>query len=333
MSPTAYFHNLPAILCQHLAGAEHRIRIAVCWFSHRDIFNVLLQKLRAGVAVELILEYDNQNIRPRGLDFQKFIKLGGRLYAYRDTALMHHKFTLVDDRLLLTGSYNWTYTNNAENLIATDEPGLITAFKEEFNRLKSLSVPIRKIRPVELKVFASFPLFQNTHFQLTDLRRRISAGAGVWWVNMGRSPEAWATHFREHLMPFDSTGMLRPYWTAYRFWDENLFDEQWPGIQAGNKPGPARSVRQLARRMCVGDVVLAVARRREIRALGVAQSDPRPFSGEQWTTCREVQWLRVMDGEPLVLSGLLSPGAAGRFRGSALKVVQAVFTPEAAPDV
>lgn len=329
MSPTAYFQNLPAIVCQHLAGAEHRIRIAVCWFSHRDIFDFLLQKLRAGVAVELILEYDNQNIQPRGLDFQKFIKLGGLLYAYRDTALMHHKFALVDDRLLLTGSYNWTYTNNAENLIVTDEPGLITAFHGEFNRLKTLSVPIRKIRTAELKVFAGFPLFQNTHFQLTDLRRRISAGAGVWWVNTGRNPETWDAHFREHRMPFDSTGLLRPYWTAYRFWDETLFDELWPGIKAGNKAGPARSVRQLARRMRVGDVALAIAKRREIHALGVVQSDPRPFSGEQWTTCREVQWLRVVQEKPVLLSRTISSGIAGRFRGSALKVVQAVFDPEA----
>lgn len=329
MSPAAYFQNLPAILCRHLARAEQRIRVAVCWFSHRDIFDVLLQKLRAGVAVELILEYDSQNIQPRGLDFQKWIKLGGLLYAYRDTALMHHKFALVDDRLLLTGSYNWTYTGNAENLVVMDDPGLIAAFHGEFNRLKSLSVPIRKIRPAEVKAFAAFPLFQNTHFQLTDLRRRISAGAGVWWVNMGRHPEAWGVHFREHRMPFDHTGLLRPYWTAYRFWDENLL----PDIMGENKAGPARSVRQLARRMCVGDVVLAIAKRREIRALGVVQSDPRPFAGEHWTTCRDVQWLRVIDDTPLILSRQLSPASAGRFRGSALKIVQALFAPETAPDI
>lgn len=328
MSPSAHFQNLPAVVCRCLAGAEHRIRIAVCWFSHRDIFDVLLHKLRAGVAVELILEYDNQNIQPRGLDFQKFIKLGGQLYAYRDTALMHHKFALVDDGLLLTGSYNWTYTGNAENLIVIEEPGLVAAFYGEFNRLKSLCVPVRKIRPADVKAFASFPLFQNTHFQLNDLRRRISAGAGVWWVNTGRHPETWGDYFREHRMPFDAGGLLRPYWTAYRIWDENLFDELWPGLQAGYKTGPARSVRRLARRIRVGDVVLAIARRREIHALGVVQSDPRPSSGEQWTTYREVQWLRVLDGEPVVLSGKLAPGGAGRFRGSALKVVQAVFAPQ-----
>lgn len=325
MPAEAHFQHLPAILCRHLAGATQRIQIAVCWFSHRDIFELLLKKLRAGVSIELLLEYDNQNIRPQGLDFQKFIKLGGALYAYRDTALMHHKFALLDDRLLLTGSYNWTYTSNAENLIATGEPELVAAFRNEFNRLKSLSVPIRKIRPAEVKAFAIFPLFQNTHFQHTDLRRRISTGAGVWWVNTGRQAEAWAVHFREHRMPFDAAGLLRPYWAAYRFWDETLFDEFWPGLQAGSKPGPARATRQLARRMRPGDMVLAVAQRRQVLALGIVQSDPKPASEEQWSSYREVQWLRVLADGPLDLPRTLSPAAAGRFRGSALQVVQAVF--------
>lgn len=101
--PEVYFQNLPAVLCRCLADARNRIRIAVCWFSHRDIFETLLKKLRAGIPVELLLEYDSQNIHANGLDFQKFIKLGGSLYAYRDTALMHHKFVLLDERRLLTG--------------------------------------------------------------------------------------------------------------------------------------------------------------------------------------------------------------------------------------
>lgn len=325
MPPVVCFQNLPEALCRYLSTAERRIQIAVCWFSHRDIFELLLNKLRAGVAVELVLEYDSQNIRLQGLDFKKFIKLGGLLYAYRDTALMHHKFAVIDQHLLLTGSFNWTNSSNAENLIATAEPPLVSAFQGEFNRLKTLSVPIRKIRPAEVKAFATFPLFQNTHFQLTDLRRRISAGAGIWWINTGKHPEAWDSHFRAHSLPFDTAGLLRPYWMVYRFWDDSLFDATWPQLQGGIKPGPARAIRQLARRMRPGDVVLAIANRRFVLALGIVQSDPKPVGGESWSSYREVQWLRVLTGEPLELTRTFSPAAAGRFRGSALQVVQAVF--------
>ena len=88
------------------------------------------------------------------------------LYAYRDAALMHHKFALIDDALLLTGSYNWTYARHAENLLSTNDPALLVAYRDEFHRLKALSMPIRKIRPAEVKPFATIPQFQNARVDL-----------------------------------------------------------------------------------------------------------------------------------------------------------------------
>ena len=322
---TVHFHHLPELICRHLARAERHIRLAVCWFSHREVFDVLLEKLRAGVSVELILEYDTQNIRPGGLDFTRFIRLGGRLYAYRDTALMHHKFALIDDATLLTGSFNWTYTANAENLLTATDPALIAAFRDEFNRLKGLSVQVRKIRPADVKVFNGFPLFENTRVQLADLRLKISGGARVWWVHAGRHPAAWAEHFRAHRLPFDEAGVLRPYWTAYRYWDEDLFDERWPALEAASTPAAACGARLFSRRMHNGDLVLAVARRAAIVALGVVQSDPKPSTEGKASSYREVHWLRVLADAPVALNKVAPPGAGGRFRGSALQVVQALW--------
>lgn len=51
---------------------------------------------------------------------------------------MHHKFIIVDNARLLTGSYNFTNdaeNNNYENVIITDIPEIVTAYREEFNRL------------------------------------------------------------------------------------------------------------------------------------------------------------------------------------------------------
>ncbi|MEQ1744858.1 MAG: phospholipase D-like domain-containing protein [Saprospiraceae bacterium] len=322
----AYFQNLPEALCRHLSAATNRVQAAVCWFSHRAIFEVLLKKLRTGTRVELLLEYDSQNIHQDGLDFQKFIKLGGELYAYRDAALMHHKFALLDERHLLTGSFNWTYNSNAENLLVTADPAIVAAFRQEFSRLKGLSVQVQKIRPAEVKVFAAFPLFQNTYFQLNDLRRRISGGAGVWWTRAGRTPESWAPHFREHRLPLDPTGLLRPYWTAYRLWDTGLFDEMWPVLETAAKHAAARAVRALARRARTGDVLLAVCGKRQLVGLGIVQSDLRcDWAGGEAASYREVQWLRTFPDAPMDLEKNVGTGAAGRFRGSALRVVQGVF--------
>ncbi|GAJ21443.1 unnamed protein product, partial [marine sediment metagenome] len=51
---------------------------------------------------------------------------------------MHHKFAIIDNRLLLTGSYNWTfsaYNRNDENLMIIDDPEIIEIFQNQFVNL------------------------------------------------------------------------------------------------------------------------------------------------------------------------------------------------------
>jgi cardiolipin hydrolase len=51
---------------------------------------------------------------------------------------MHHKFLVIDGRLLITGSFNWTrqaIIGNNENLVITDHADLVSAYCQEFDRL------------------------------------------------------------------------------------------------------------------------------------------------------------------------------------------------------
>lgn len=59
---------------------------------------------------------------------------------------MHHKFALLDRKVVLTGSYNWTTASedrNYENLLILRNPELVGAFREEFAALwgQSSEVP------------------------------------------------------------------------------------------------------------------------------------------------------------------------------------------------
>jgi phosphatidylserine/phosphatidylglycerophosphate/cardiolipin synthase-like enzyme len=61
-----------------------------------------------------------------------------RSLGVSEQSLMHHKFAVFDDRLVATGSYNWTQTAeraNYENLVFLDDPEVVTRFQREFNRL------------------------------------------------------------------------------------------------------------------------------------------------------------------------------------------------------
>lgn len=51
---------------------------------------------------------------------------------------MHHKFVLIDDRTVATGSFNWTsqaVMGNNESVLVTDEPSAAAAFRAEFLQL------------------------------------------------------------------------------------------------------------------------------------------------------------------------------------------------------
>jgi len=52
--------------------------------------------------------------------------------------LMHHKFLVIDKKILISGSSNWTsraLAGNWDNIIATSVPALVTPFSQHFSEL------------------------------------------------------------------------------------------------------------------------------------------------------------------------------------------------------
>src|SRR5690606_24726685 len=122
-----------------LETTENRLRIAVAWFTNSDLFDLLLEKLSNGIQVQLIIIDDYINNGDFGLNFQKYIEKGGKLYYGKEENPMHHKFCVIDDRILFTGSYNWTYyaeNKNVENLVKfEDNQEIIDLYSKEFDLL------------------------------------------------------------------------------------------------------------------------------------------------------------------------------------------------------
>lgn len=59
--------------------------------------------------------------------------------------------------------------------------------------------------------------------------------------------------------------------------------------------------------------------------LGIVQSDPQPCPDDTFSSCREVQWFKIQEEVPYLLSGKVSAQSVAKFRGSALQVLQEVF--------
>ena len=134
--------NFESHIINELMLAQKSIKIAVAWFNSKNILNILSWKLRGGIKVELILQYDNINIgNASSLDFTEYNQLGGILiWAKSENSTMHVKFCVIDDKVLLHGSCNWTYrafNKNDEVLNVTkDESKIIDSYLCEFSSLK-----------------------------------------------------------------------------------------------------------------------------------------------------------------------------------------------------
>ncbi len=297
--------------------------IAVCWFTHRDIFDTLINLLEQGITIHLIIEYDTQNIKENGLDFQKFIAKGGKLWAAKGTRLMHHKFAIIDQKTLLTGSFNWTYNDNAENLIACHDGQLITAFKTEFDTQKQDAKRVYVVRAEDAKSFVAFPLFERTQFSIPELRKQVSRGAGVWVFRLDLFQKEGVFDFKANHLPFDHHGFLFPFWVAYRMWDLGLFKHELDNLNHQCTPIQIRDLRRWILRMNIGDLILAVQDKTRLMAIGIVQSEPQASDQTEFSSIRQVQWIYHFQ-EKIYTTETPAHNVLSKYKGSALRLLDQV---------
>jgi tetratricopeptide (TPR) repeat protein len=146
-----FFKNIQEVIIRELQHAQRSIQVAVCWFSNRQIFDVLLEKTKQGLHVQLVLLDDYVNKRVEGLPLNILIDAGAKLYFSDKTAPIHHKFCIIDGSTLLNGSYDWTYFSESkalENiLLIKDNQEIIKAFEAEFEMMTSVLTAVKKVVP------------------------------------------------------------------------------------------------------------------------------------------------------------------------------------------
>jgi hypothetical protein len=146
------FDGIRKQIRKEISKAEKEILIAVYWFTNQELFDILIVKLKEGIKIELIIHNDFINNRESGLQFQQFIDNGGKFYFSDGNNPMHNKFCIIDRKVLINGSYNWTYfaeEKNRENiLVIENESEVVNSFYEEFRRLILLTTPLDKIDPI-----------------------------------------------------------------------------------------------------------------------------------------------------------------------------------------
>ena len=166
------FSNIKEYLIASIDNANSKIKIAVAWFTNIELFEAILRALKRNILVELILIDDHINRNEFGLDFKLFIEYGGHLYYSNKPKIMHNKFCVIDDKIIITGSYNWTYyaeNKNWENIIAILNTNIASKYNSNFDLIKEQLEEVKEYNQYKLNEIEPIVLLSDYNYLLEDL--------------------------------------------------------------------------------------------------------------------------------------------------------------------
>jgi phosphatidylserine/phosphatidylglycerophosphate/cardiolipin synthase-like enzyme len=119
-------------------GARESINFLAYSFTSNDIGAAMMERAQAGVKVSGVMD-DGQVKTSQVTEYDPFKQAGMdvRMDGNLD-GLMHHKVIIIDQMIVITGSYNFTTsaeTTNDENVVIIFSPEVAARFMEEFQRV------------------------------------------------------------------------------------------------------------------------------------------------------------------------------------------------------
>jgi phosphatidylserine/phosphatidylglycerophosphate/cardiolipin synthase-like enzyme len=123
------------------------IDIAIYSFTHKDIAKRLQNASKRGVKVTILFDEESNNDKNENSQIGYLAKIknidvrvikGRASKNNRYFGKMHNKFMIVDDKKVLFGSINWSYSGfnkNYENLYIEEDYQLAKKFKSYFDKM------------------------------------------------------------------------------------------------------------------------------------------------------------------------------------------------------
>ncbi|XP_050465042.1 uncharacterized protein LOC126858607 isoform X2 [Cataglyphis hispanica] len=123
-------------IIDYLDSATDTLDICMYFFTCLPLVKAIIHAHKKGVVVRIVL--DESMTQNDGSQTMCFYKEGIKPKFKQLDVLMHHKFVIIDNNILITGSTNWTmaaFFGNFENLMVTNESGLVKPFINEFENI------------------------------------------------------------------------------------------------------------------------------------------------------------------------------------------------------
>jgi len=145
-------------IIEELNKTRKSIDIAMYYFTDRDLANAVIDAHNRGVRVRVYLDKEQKEAK---YSKSRYLAKQGITIRYSSNSyLMHHKFAVIDNEVVITGSYNWTASageRNNENLLVIRDPPSASIYEQEFHRLwgehylseEKVEAPAQELKPLE----------------------------------------------------------------------------------------------------------------------------------------------------------------------------------------
>lgn len=125
-----------------LAQATNRVLVQAYSFTSAPLAQALVSAKQRGVTVQVILDHSKKTEKYSEADFLNHNNIEIWIDARHQIA--HNKIMIIDDHVILTGSFNFTKAaeeKNAENLLLINDPALAKSYLENWQAHKQHSEP------------------------------------------------------------------------------------------------------------------------------------------------------------------------------------------------
>ncbi len=122
-------------IVNEIRKAQKQIRVQAYSFTSRPITEAFIEAKKRGVDVQVIVDESNEEPKYQMDDFLK--DQGVAVFTDKKHAIAHNKVILIDEKTVLTGSFNFTKAaqeRNAENLIILKDSKLLEAYRANWEK-------------------------------------------------------------------------------------------------------------------------------------------------------------------------------------------------------
>lgn len=124
-------------------GAEDSLHFMAFSFTADELADAVLAAAARGVSIRGVMD-ENQGLNNTGGDYLRFLQAGLDVRLDGESGSMHNKVLIVDETIVVTGSYNFSNSaerRNDENVLVISSPALASEYLSEFERIWEQALP------------------------------------------------------------------------------------------------------------------------------------------------------------------------------------------------